>query len=35
MSVVKERILGAITVMNEEDAAKIWNIIKSYFFFFR
>ena len=33
MSVVKERILGAITVMNEEDAAKIWSIIKSYFAF--
>lgn len=27
MSAVKERILGAITVMNENDAQKLWNII--------
>jgi hypothetical protein len=33
MSVVKERILGAITVMSEEDAKKIWEIIKMQFGF--
>ena len=33
MSVVKERILGAITVMSEEDAEKIWGIIKMQFGF--
>ena len=33
MSAVKERILGAITVMHEEDAVKIWNIIKLHFSF--
>ena len=33
MSAVKERILGAVTVMNEEDATKIWNIIKLHFSF--
>ena len=33
MSVMKERILGAITVMSEEDAEKIWEIIKMQFGF--
>jgi len=33
MSVMKERILGAITVMSEEDAEKIWKIIKMKFGF--
>ena len=33
MSAVKERILGAITVMNEEDAVKIWELIKMRFGF--
>jgi len=28
MSAVKERIWGAVTVMNEEDALKIWDIIR-------
>lgn len=28
MSNVKERILGAVTVMSEEDAEKIWNLIQ-------
>lgn len=27
MNALKERILGAVTVMNNEDAEKIWNII--------
>ncbi len=31
MSSVKERIIGAVTIMNEEDAAKIWNIIMTTF----
>jgi len=33
MSVVKERILGAVTVMSEEDAVKIWEFIKIKFGF--
>jgi len=33
MSVVKERILGAITVMSEEDANNIWEFIKMRFGF--
>ena len=31
MSNVKERILGAVTVMSEEDASYIWNIIETTF----
>jgi hypothetical protein len=31
MSIVKERILGALTVMSEEDAVKIWEIIETQF----
>lgn len=31
MSNVKERILGAVTVMSEEDAEKIWNLIQATF----
>ncbi len=27
MNALKERILGAVTVMNNEEAEKIWNII--------
>lgn len=27
----KERIIGAVTIMNEEDAAKVWNLIQSTF----
>ena len=33
MSVVKERLFGAITVMSEEYAEKIWEIIKLQFAF--
>ena len=33
MSVIKERILGAITVMSEEDATKIWELIEIKFGF--
>ena len=29
MSNVKERILGAVTIMSEKDAEKVWNIIRS------
>lgn len=32
MSDVKERILGAVTVMSEEDAKKVWNLIQATFF---
>ena len=28
MSAIKERILGAITIMSEEDALRIWEVIK-------
>lgn len=31
MSNVKERIIGAVTVMNEEDAAHIWKLITDIF----
>lgn len=31
MSAVKERILGAVTVMNEHDAQTLWNIITQTF----
>lgn len=27
MSSVKERIFGAVTVMSEQDAEKVWNLI--------
>ncbi|MCL2014680.1 MAG: hypothetical protein FWG68_00350 [Defluviitaleaceae bacterium] len=33
MSTVKERILGAVTVMREEDAVKVWDIITLQFGF--
>jgi len=33
MSVVKERILGAITVMSEEDSTKVWEFIEMHFGF--
>jgi hypothetical protein len=33
LSAVKERILGAVTVMREEDAIKVWEIIKARFAF--
>ena len=31
MSSIKERIFGAVTVMSEEDAQKVWNLILSTF----
>lgn len=31
MSNVKERIIGAVTVMSESDAIKVWNLIISAF----
>ena len=31
MSNVKERILGAVTIMSEKDAEKVWNLIQSAF----
>ena len=31
MSNVKERIIGAVTIMNEKDAQKIWDLIQGTF----
>ena len=31
MSTVKERILGAVTIMCEEDAEKVWDLIRGTF----
>ena len=31
MSSIKERIFGAVTVMSEEDAQKVWDLILSTF----
>ena len=31
MSSVKERILGAVTIMNEDDAQKLWDLIQATF----
>ena len=31
MSNIKERIFGAVTVMSEEDAQKVWDLILSTF----
>ncbi len=31
MSEVKERILGAVTIMSEEDARKVWDLIRTTF----
>ena len=31
MSNVKERILGAVTIMSETDAEKVWKLIQSAF----
>ena len=33
MSAAKERIIGAVTVMREEEAARIWDFIKVQFGF--
>lgn len=34
MTAVKERIMGAVTLMNDQDAEKIWNLIQSHFVIF-
>lgn len=34
MSDVKERIIGAVTIMNDEDAAKVWELIQGAFALF-
>ena len=31
MSNIKERIIGAVTIMSEKDAEKIWNLIQASF----
>ena len=31
MSNVKERIFGAVTIMSDEDAEKVWNLIQATF----
>ena len=31
MTIIKERIIGAITVMSEKEAETVWNIIKQEF----
>lgn len=31
MPKVKERILGAVTIMNGKDAEKVWNLIQATF----
>ena len=31
MSTVKEKILGAVTIMSEEDAEKVWDLIRGTF----
>ena len=31
MSAIKERIFGAITVMSDEDARRLWNLISTEF----
>lgn len=31
MTAIKERIIGAVTVMTDKDAEKIWNIIQATF----
>ena len=31
MSNVKERIIGAVTIMNEKDAQKVWELIQGTF----
>ena len=33
MSNAKERLFGAITVMNEKDAVKIWRFVRTHFSF--
>lgn len=31
MSAIKERIIGAISIMNEQDAIKVWDLIQATF----
>lgn len=31
MSDIKERIIGAVTIMSEKEAEKVWNLIQSSF----
>lgn len=31
MSNIKERIIGAVTIMNEKDAEKVWDLIQATF----
>lgn len=31
MSAIKERIIGAVSIMNEKDAEKVWNLIQATF----
>lgn len=31
MSNIKERIIGAVTIMSEEEAEKVWNLIQASF----
>lgn len=31
MTAIKERIIGAITIMTDQDAEKIWNLIQTNF----
>lgn len=31
MSMIKERIIGAVSIMNEKDAEKVWNLIQATF----
>lgn len=31
MTAIKERIIGAVTIMNDSDAEKFWNIILEHF----
>lgn len=31
MSAIKERIIGAVTIMNDNDAEKVWKLIQATF----
>lgn len=31
MSIIKERIIGAVSIMNEQDAIKVWDLIQATF----
>ena len=30
MSIVKERLIGAITIMDEADAARLWEVVQGF-----